>query len=256
MTNTQLKNVLLIDGAAMSRKLLAVRLQSIDLNPVEAANAAELHKLTGPGRSFDLVVTEQTLEGMERPELLQKLRDLGCPVLIFTDQPVTEAQEKPSYIRGVFHKSQRNDLLKAVVVALGAVPAREMKEVERHILVIEDSPTIRNFLRRILEKSFPGSVIREASDGREALSEMSNKKVDFILTDLQMPGMDGHAFLKMLHSNPILKHKPVVVLSSSITSELREQVKGFEKVRLLAKPSSAEEISKTLGELMVLSTAV
>jgi two-component system chemotaxis response regulator CheY len=256
MTKTQLKNVLLIDGAAMSRKLLAVRLSSIDLNPVEAGSAEELNKLTGPGRSFDLVVSEQALEGMEKAELLQKLRDLGCPVLIFTDQPVDEAQEKPSCVKGIFHKSQRNELLKAVVVALGAVPMKEMREVERHILVIEDSPTIRNFLRRILEKSFPGSVIREASDGREALSEMSNKKVDFILTDLQMPGMDGHAFLRMLHSNPILKHKPVVVLSSSITSELREQVKGFEKVRLLAKPSSAEEISKTLGELMVLSAAI
>jgi CheY-like chemotaxis protein len=176
--------------------------------------------------------------------------------LIFTDQLNRESQgEKPDFVKAIFHKSQRNELLKSVIENLQAVPLKETKDLERHILVIEDSPTIRNFLRRILEKSFPASVIREAADGRQALTEMSNKKVDFILTDLQMPGMDGHAFLKMLHANPILKHKPVLVLSSSITADLREQVKGFERVRLLAKPSSAEEISKTVLELMEMAAA-
>ena len=77
-----------------------------------------------------------------------------------------------------------------------------------------------------------------------------------IITDLQMPGMDGQTFLKMLHHNPLLKNKPVIVLSSSISAHLMEDLKGYESVRLLAKPSSAEEISETVLTLMKARAAV
>jgi len=104
-----------------------------------------------------------------------------------------------------------------------------------------------------MTKHFPGSTVREAEDGRQAMSEMSNKRVDLIVTDLQMPGMDGQTFLKILHRNPVLKYKPVLVLSGSFTSQLKEELKAYPTVRTLAKPSSEEEIAVTLKDLMAVA---
>src|SRR5262249_42565919 len=102
-------------------------------------------------------------------------------------------------------------------------------------------------------KGFPQDEVREAPEGRQALSEMSQKKVDLIITDLEMPGMDGQTFLGHLKANPLLSKKPVLVFSSNITPELQDQLKDLTKVRCLAKPASQEriieEVSALLGEL-------
>lgn len=260
METNEMKTILVVDQGTTSRKLLVGRLQSMDFGTVEAGNTAEV-TVALESRDYDLVISELQIPGLELKGLFQKYKTLKCPLLVFTDRVPAHGEDdwKIAQVKGIYHKSQRAELLKKVLELAGWGASREVlkeKSDAKHILLIEDSPTIRNMLRRILEKSFPGCVIREASEGREALSEMSNKKVDFIITDLQMPGMDGQTFLKMLHHNPLLKNKPVVVLSSSITVQLREELKGYESVRLLAKPSSADEIFETVNSLMRLKTAV
>src|SRR5581483_6140063 len=128
-----------------------------------------------------------------------------------------------------------------------AEPEPEVRDMgEKHILLIEDSPTIRNYVRRILEKEMPGCVIREAEDGRDAISEMAQKKVDLIITDLQMPGMDGATFLRMVRKNNLLKQKPVLVFSSSETSVLKNEFGGDGCLEFLPKRASPESIMAAL----------
>ncbi len=258
MVINEIKNILIVDKANTLRKLLATRLQSMDFQTVEAGSAEEIAAALS-SQTFDLVVSDLEIPGLAGKDLFNKFQTLKAPLLVYTDRPPLDGEDwKIAQVKGIYHKSQRAELLKKVLELVGWGAGKELRETSdsKHILVIEDSLTIRNMLRRILEKNFPDCVIREACEGREALSEMSNKKVDFIITDLQMPGMDGQTFLKMLHRNPLLKSKPVIVLSSSITAQLRTELKDFESVRLLAKPSSAEEISETVRNLMKTRTAV
>src|SRR5581483_11092393 len=130
-------------------------------------------------------------------------------------------------VRAVISKKRKSDFFKQleyVVIPVRPLEADEGRAVDgKHVLLIEDSPTIRNYVRRTLEKALPNCVIREAEDGREAISEMAQKKVDLIITDLQMPGMDGHAFLRMIRKNGLLKQKPVLVFSSSDVTDLRAE---------------------------------
>jgi two-component system chemotaxis response regulator CheY len=253
MVKTETKNILVVDYEGTGRKLLAGRLQLMDFATVEAGTPEEVQKALA-SQTFNLVISDLKIPSLELKELFQKYKTLKCPLLVFSDRvPGEETDDwKIAQVKGVYHKSQRAELLKKVLELTGWGAGRDLREgpETKNILLIEDSPTIRNMIRRILQKNFPDCLIREAADGREALSEMSNKKVDLIITDLQMPGMDGQTFLKILHKNPLLKTKPVVVLSSSISSQLREDLKGYESVRLLAKPSSAEEISETVSALM------
>lgn len=110
------------------------------------------------------------------------------------------------------------------------------------ILVCEDSAVVRIYVRRTLESAFPGAVIHEANDGKEGLAVMKSNRVDLIVTDLQMEGMDGDSFLHLLKRNGVLAKKPVLVLSGMITSALRDEYIGRQDVTFLAKPASAEQL--------------
>jgi CheY-like chemotaxis protein len=256
MENREERNILLVDTSVTTRKLLAMRLSSMELETVEAENAEAIERAFST-MNIQLVVTEWKVQGLEGRDLFKKLQKRNVPVLLFTDKlPKDDGGDwKVPELKGVFHKSQRAELLKRIEEHFEPKPPEEKGEqgCGCHILLIEDSPTIRGLLRRIIQKNFPDCVIREAEEGRQAISEMTNKKVDFIVTDLQMPGMDGKSFLKILHGNPVLKNKPVLVLSGAITAELRAEFKSWETVRLLAKPSSEDEIAETIKELMELT---
>jgi CheY-like chemotaxis protein len=90
-----------------------------------------------------------------------------------------------------------------------------------NILIIDDSNTTRGLLRRILQQVDPDCVIREAEDGKAAIHALTQGRFDLIVSDLEMPGVDGHRFLEVLRGNPLLRRKKVLVFSSSITPELR-----------------------------------
>jgi len=99
------------------------------------------------------------------------------------------------------------------------------------ILVCEDSIVVRLFVRRTLEGAFENAQVIEASNGKEGLAAMKTNRIDLIVTDLQMDGMDGDNFLHLLKRNPVLAKKPVLVLSGMISQELRQEFAGRDDVR-------------------------
>ena len=110
------------------------------------------------------------------------------------------------------------------------------------ILLCEDSAVVRIFVKRILQGAYPGAVIHEAQDGKSGLAIMKAHRIDLIITDLQMEGMDGDSFLHLLKRNGVLAKKPVVVLSGMITPALREEYAGRGDVAFLAKPATSETL--------------
>ncbi len=255
MTKNQKKTILLADANATARKLLAVRIQYMEYATVEAGDVKEMDQLISD-QAFDLAIVDSKLAGPEGDAILQKLQFKKTPVFLVTDRfPQGGDVEGQFPVKAVFHRSQRTEMLAKVEAHFNGLEEQKPspKPKDMQILLIEDSPTIRGYLKRILVKHFPGSTVREAEDGRQAMTEMSSKRVDIIVTDLQMPGMDGQTFLKILHRNPILKNKPVLVLSGSFTPQLREELKAYPTVKTLAKPSSEEEIASTLKDLIALT---
>jgi len=123
--------------------------------------------------------------------------------------------------------------------------------MESDILVVDDSAAIRKILQRVLRQT--GMAIRtvvEAGDGQEALEVLKTQKVDLVLTDINMPKMDGLQFLAALRSTPPWSTLPVVM----ITTEGGE-AKVSEAVRLGAvgyvrKPFTADQIKEKLAALL------
>ena len=118
------------------------------------------------------------------------------------------------------------------------------------ILLCEDSAVVRIYVKRALQGVYPEATIHEAVDGRTALDVMKGHKVDLIVTDLQMEGMDGDSFLRLIKRNAVLGKKPVLVLSGMITEEIRGEYAARPEVVFLAKPASAEQLGRAANDLL------
>jgi len=119
--------------------------------------------------------------------------------------------------------------------------------MESDILVVDDSAAIRKILQRVLRQT--GMAIRaihEAGDGQEALALLAEHRVDLVLTDINMPKMDGLQLLASLKASAQWHSTPVVM----ITTEGGE-TKVAEAVKLGAagyvrKPFTADQIKEKL----------
>ncbi len=123
--------------------------------------------------------------------------------------------------------------------------------MESDILVVDDSAAIRKILQRVLRQTGMSiRTIHEAGDGREALETLKAHKIDLVLTDINMPKMDGLQFLAAVKSSAESRRVPVVM----ITTEGGE-TKVAEAVRLGAagyvrKPFTADQIKEKLAGLL------
>jgi two-component system chemotaxis response regulator CheY len=119
------------------------------------------------------------------------------------------------------------------------------------VLIVDDSAAIRKILRRLLTQAeIPLGQIFEAGDGIEALESLRNNKVQLILSDINMPRMDGLQLLGELQANAEWKDVPVVM----ITTE-GGQAKVLEAVQrgavgYVRKPFTPEQIKEKLADVM------
>ena len=119
--------------------------------------------------------------------------------------------------------------------------------MDSDILVVDDSAAIRKILTRVLRQTGMAiQTIHEAGDGQDALAVMAQHRVDLVLSDINMPKMDGLQLLASLKASPQWHSIPVVM----ITTEGGE-TKVAEAVRLGAagyvrKPFTADQIKEKL----------
>jgi len=119
------------------------------------------------------------------------------------------------------------------------------------VLIVDDSAAIRKILQRVLRQAeVPVGEVYEAGDGLEALNVLKDKKVGLILSDINMPNMDGLQFLTEVRAMDAWKTVPIVM----ITTE-GSQNKVLEAVQLGAtgyvrKPFTAEQIKEKLAGII------
>jgi two-component system chemotaxis sensor kinase CheA len=89
------------------------------------------------------------------------------------------------------------------------------------ILVVDDALTVRELQRSILERA--GYRVRLASDGTEALAALIDEPADLVLTDVEMPRLDGFGLTEAIRSHPGLANTAVLILSSRASDEDRNR---------------------------------
>jgi two-component system, chemotaxis family, chemotaxis protein CheY len=119
------------------------------------------------------------------------------------------------------------------------------------VLIVDDSAAIRKILRRVLQQAeIPLGEVYEAGDGLEAIECLKKKPVRLILSDINMPNMDGLRFLTVVKANPEWKDAAIIM----ITTE-GSQAKVLEAVQrgangYVRKPFTADEIKEKLAGIL------
>ncbi|MFZ5774752.1 MAG: response regulator [Thermodesulfobacteriota bacterium] len=121
----------------------------------------------------------------------------------------------------------------------------------KRIIIVDDSETARMFIRRCLEIiGFDGAGIIDAANGREALEKLKQGQAEIVLTDLNMPVMDGETLLKWIKASPSLCELPVVVISSAGNPAKEEELIQIGALGVVAKPVSPPKLIALLGSFL------
>ncbi len=116
-------------------------------------------------------------------------------------------------------------------------------------LLVEDSPTMRQLIAFAL-KRVPGLDIVEASDGVDALKKLPEGKFDIMLTDINMPIMDGLKLISLMKNNPLYKDIPVVVITTEGGREDRERGLALGALAYITKPVQTSNLLKVVKGIL------
>jgi two-component system, chemotaxis family, chemotaxis protein CheY len=97
-------------------------------------------------------------------------------------------------------------------MAEASLPFVRRTDGVRHVLVVDDGTLVRLFYRKTLEAA--GFTVEEAINGIEAMEKVLSRRFDLLVVDINMPKMDGFAFLRALRSQPAIGSVPVLVTST------------------------------------------
>lgn len=119
------------------------------------------------------------------------------------------------------------------------------------VLIVDDSAAMRGFVRRVVELSgFEADVYLEASDGKEALELLSANWVDVVLTDINMPNMNGEELLRSMGADETLRTIPAIVVSTDGTDLRRSRMLELGARGYVRKPFTPEELRAKLEEVL------
>lgn len=117
------------------------------------------------------------------------------------------------------------------------------------VLIVDDSPTSRMIIQRCIQMSGieTGSFLF-AENGLDALSIMDeNSSIDLVVSDINMPKMDGQTFIRLLKNKPSTAGIPVVITSSIADGSIEGEMIKLGVTRIIKKPVSPEKIMKVIG---------
>lgn len=119
------------------------------------------------------------------------------------------------------------------------------------VLIVDDSTAIRKILKRVLiQTEIPLGEVYEAADGCEGLLRLAEKPVQLIISDINMPNMDGLQFLAKVKSSSEWKGIPVVMVTTEGSQQKVLEAMELGAVGYVKKPFNADQIKQTLAGVL------
>lgn len=121
--------------------------------------------------------------------------------------------------------------------------------MSKHILVVDDSATMTLSLKNSLELA--GFAVSSAADGVKALARLqAAPKPDLIITDINMPNMDGLEFIARARALPGFRFTPLLVLSTESQQARRDEAKKLGATGWMVKPVGAADLVKVVRQVL------
>lgn len=116
------------------------------------------------------------------------------------------------------------------------------------ILTVDDSPSIRQMIKVVLGPM--GHNVVEAGDGAQGLEKAKANRPDMVITDLNMPVMNGLDLIKALRAMPTLTGMPIVFLTTESNDALKQEAKKAGATGWITKPFNQDQLTAVVNKLV------
>ena len=116
------------------------------------------------------------------------------------------------------------------------------------VLTVDDSVSLRKLVANTLSSA--GHSVQEAANGSDALSLVKIQKFDLIISDLNMPVMDGMTFIRNVRSLAAYKYTPVLVLTTEMDPSKKKAAKDSGATGWLVKPFDPDQLLATIRKVL------
>lgn len=116
------------------------------------------------------------------------------------------------------------------------------------ILAVDDSTSMRQMVSFTLKSA--GHTVTEAVDGVDALTKAKSQSFDLVISDVNMPNMDGISLIKELRTLPSFKFTPILMLTTESTGDKKSEGKSAGATGWIVKPFNPEQLLSTIGKVL------
>ena len=121
----------------------------------------------------------------------------------------------------------------------------------KNVLLVDDSKTMRMIIGRTLRQAGVGfDNVYEASDGLEALEVLEQESVDIVLSDINMPNMNGIEFLREKANREDIKDIPVLMISTETGDDIMGEARELGAVGNIKKPFTVDKVDEVVTPLL------
>ncbi len=121
--------------------------------------------------------------------------------------------------------------------------------MSRVVMTVDDSKTMREMVAFTLKQA--GFEVKQAEHGQDALNVLGNDKVDCIVTDLNMPVMDGLQLIRELRVHAVHKATPIIMLTTESDENKKREGREAGATGWLVKPFNPEKLINTINKVTV-----
>ena len=265
------RTLLIVDDNPVAARTLATQCRQLGLQ-TETCPSGEsaLTALTRPGTHYLAALVDWHLpvgmDGLETVKAIRSMLGTQAPPLILMsaqktsdasilrDQPADALLLKPSSVRHLYAAIARPLHLPEIAMQALAAPALDLSGIallsNTDILVVDDIELNRDLMRELFATA--GLNIRLASNGREAIVAIHQKKPDLVLMDCQMPIMDGFTATRQLRAQPQYATLPIIALTAGALDHDREQCLAAGMNAYVTKPVNLEKLLRVIADQLSL----
>jgi len=120
--------------------------------------------------------------------------------------------------------------------------------MSKTIMTVDDSASMRQMISFTLIQA--GHKVIEASDGRDALNKLGSSAPDMVITDLNMPNMDGIELIRQARALPKLKYVPIIMLTTESQDEKKQAGRTAGATGWIVKPFKPEQLTAVVSKLL------
>ncbi|MBM6551738.1 response regulator [Marinomonas ostreistagni] len=120
--------------------------------------------------------------------------------------------------------------------------------MSKKLLVVDDSPSVRQMVEMTLKGA--GYEVKTAKDGQEALGVCRAERFDFVLTDQNMPNMDGLTLIKSLRAMSSFSGVPLIVLTTEASDEMKQKGKAAGATGWMVKPFEPKKLLEVVAKVV------